>query len=210
MAPTLIDISRPISAEIAPWPGDTPFSQTTQMRLMDGDSVNLSTLTLSSHFSTHVDAPNHFSETGATIDAVELSTYWGPAQVVTVAKHVGPLLPDDFAHVDLSVAPRLLVRTAVGEQPFDRFPDAIPHPTPELADHLGAHGVLLYGTDTPSMDALNSQNLPSHHALLRNGIMILEGLDLRPAPDGVYELVALPLKIAGCDGSPVRAMLRTD
>jgi arylformamidase len=73
---------------------------------------------------------------------------------------------------------------------------------------LGHHGVVLYGTDAPSMDHVQSKDLPGHHALRRNGIAILEGLDLRPAPDGVYELVALPLKIEGGDGSPVRAVLR--
>jgi len=96
----------------------------------------------------------------------------------------------------------------VAELPFDQFPETIVYPDPVLADFLGEQGIILYGTDAPSMDALDSKDLPGHHALRHNQISILEGLDLRLAPDGIYELVALPLKIIGGDGSPVRAILR--
>ena len=78
-----------------------------------------------------------------------------------------------------------------------------------MADYLGRLGVVLYGTDAPSMDAADSATLAGHNALLRNGIVILEGLDLTGVPDGLYELAALPLKITGGDGSPVRAVLRS-
>ncbi len=204
----LIDITRPITAVTAPWPGDTPFQLKTELRLVDGDPVNLTRITVSSHFASHVDAPYHFAQNGAKMHEVDLSVYWGPAQVVTVAKPSGPLFPVDFAAYDLTRAARLLVRTPVGTLPIDQFPEAIPHPSPELADFLGAQGIVLYGTDAPSMDALDSKDLPGHHALLRNNIMILEGLRLTAAPDGLYELVALPLHIVDGDGSPVRAVLR--
>ena len=141
--------------------------------------------------------------------SLDLAPYWGLAQVVTVHKAAGPLEPADFAHVELTRAPRLLVRSAASSGDPAVFPTAIVYPSPALADHLGSLGIVLYGADAPSMDDIESKDLPGHHALHRNGIAILEGLDLRHAPDGLYELVALPLKIEGGDGRPVRAALRT-
>lgn len=203
------DISRPLSAGIAVWPGDTPFECRPTGRRSRGDSVNLSTLILSAHTGSHADAPFHFTDDGPTIEAVDLSAYWGPAQVVTINKSSGPLVPDDFAAYDLARAPRLLVHSPASAADPRVFHHDFVYPSPELANYLGARGIRLYGTDAPSMDAADSQTLPGHNALQRNGILIIEGLDLSAVPDGLYELVAFPLRIAGGDGSPVRAVLRT-
>ena len=207
---TLIDISRRLQPDMAVWPGDTPFALQAVMKIADGASVNLTTLITSAHSGTHIDAPYHFAEDGAKVDALDLSLYWGPAQVVTVSKPAGPLFPADFEHVDLSLAPRLLVHSAASSADPTQFPDAFVYPSPALADFLGAQGIVLYGSDTPSMDAADDAALPGHHALRRNGIAILEWRDLRAARDGVYELAALPLKVVGGDGSPVRAVLRSE
>ncbi|MFW6096576.1 MAG: cyclase family protein [Chloroflexota bacterium] len=204
----LIDITRTLVSGTAVWPGDTPFRLQRNLRLAQGDSVNLTSLTLSAHTGTHVDAPYHFMEEGATVDAMPLDLYWGPAQVVTVSKTGGPLHPDDFASYDLTLAPRLLVHSPAGDLDQSRFPQEFVYPSPALAEHLARAGVVLFGSDAPSMDAEDSKTLEGHHALQAQGIAILEWLDLRRAPDGLYELVALPLKIANGDGSPVRAALR--
>ncbi len=204
----IIDISRTLSPAIAVWPGDTPFSLTTNLSLAAGASVNLTSLKLSAHTGSHIDAPNHFQQEGATVEALPLALYWGPAQVVTVAQRAGGLLPEAFANYDLSRAPRLLVRSACSEMDPTVFPPAFVYPMPELAAFLEQQGIILYGADAPSMDAEDSKGLSGHHALAAHGIAILEGLDLSGAADGLYELVALPLKIAGGDGSPVRAALR--
>ncbi len=82
-------------------------------------------------------------------------------------------------------------------------------PVLSLADFLGTQGIILYGADGPSMDAHDSRTLPGHNALQRNGILIMEGLDLSDVEDGLYDLVAMPLRLPGGDGSPVRAVLRT-
>jgi len=178
------------------------------MARAEGASVNLTTLTLSAHTGSHADAPYHYSDDGATLEAVSLEPFWGSAQVVTVQKEGGALTPDDFAGYDLGRAPRLLVHSRASELDPTRFPDRYVYPSPELAAYLGEHGVILYGSDAPSMDAVDSKRLPGHNALDEQGIAILEGLDLSQAADGLYELVALPLKIGGGDGSPVRAALR--
>ena len=123
-------------------------------------------------------------------------------------KQSGPLNPNDFASYDLSLAPRVLVRSSASSNDHSFFPSAFVYPSPELAEMLGELGIILYGTDTPSVDPEDSKILEGHKALNQNGISILEWLDLGGAEDGLYELVALPLKIAGGDGSPVRAALK--
>jgi len=203
-----IDITRPISPTLAVWPGDTPFSAEVLLDMSAGDSVNLTTLTLSSHTGTHADAYFHFSGDGLTIDQMPLSAYLGPATVVTVAKSAGPLTPADFPDLDWNRVERLLVHSPASDAPLDEFPQHFVYPSPELADWLGQRGVVLFGSDAPSMDHLTSKTLPGHNALRRHNIAILEGLLLSHAPDGEYDLCALPLKISGGDGSPVRAVLR--
>lgn len=205
---TLIDISRTLRPGMAVWPGDTPFTLATVLDRAQGTAVNLTTLTLSAHTGSHVDAPRHFTDEGETIEALDLRPYWGPAQVVTIHKSAGLLYPEDFAGVDLRGAERVLVHSAASALDPTIFPRAFVYPSPELADFLGSLEIQLYGTDAPSMDAADSQAMPGHNALLRNQIAILEGLDLGHVADGRYELVALPLKIAQGDGSPVRAVLR--
>lgn len=205
---TIVDISRVLVQGTAVWPGDTPYALTQVLERGQGEAVNLTTLTMSAHTGSHVDAPLHFVDDGASIDRLALTPYWGPAQVVSVTKSSGPLFPADFADVDLALAPRVLVRSAAGDLDQRLFPGAYVYPSPELAAHLADKGIILFGSDAPSMDHQHSKSLDGHNALARYGIAILEWLDLRPAPDGLYELVALPLRIAGGDGSPVRAALR--
>ena len=204
-----IDISRTLNPYLAVWPGDAPFALQVVADRRAGAAVNLTTLTFSAHIGTHIDAPHHIADNALPVDALDLAIYWGPAQVVTVVKPAGPLFPDDFAPVDLGRAPRLLVRSAASAHDAAAFPQQFVYPSSALADALGELGVCLYGADAPSVDPADSNDLLGHRALLRNGIAILEGLDLSRAPDGLYELVALPLRIAGGDGSPVRAALRT-
>jgi arylformamidase len=210
---TYIDISRRLFPGTAVWPGDSEFELRQIMTRQDGDSVNLTTLVVSAHTGTHVDAPHHFSEDGTGIDEMDVGIYWGPAQVLTVGKEGGPLFPDDFAGYDLGLAERVLVRSTaekgVGTLDETVFPKEFIYPSPELADFLGEQGIILFGSDAPSMDDQHSKTLLGHKALLRNGITILEWLNLSDVADGVYELSALPLKIVGGDGSPVRAVLRT-
>lgn len=205
---SIIDISRPLEAGMAVWPGDTPFNLTRIMEISAGDPVNLTTITMSTHSGSHVDAPLHFSDADSAIDSLSLEDYWGAAQVITVTKSAGPLTPEDFGDYDLGYVRRLLVRSPASEIKHDIFPDAFVYPSPSLADYLGGRGIILYGTDGPSMDAEDSKILEGHYALQRNNIAILEWLDLSEVEDGLYELVALPLKIVGGDGSPVRAVLR--
>lgn len=206
--PHIYDISRTITPDLAVWPGDTPFSAAQIMDRRAGHSVNLFTLTLSAHTGSHADAPFHFDAAGAHPAQAPLWKYTGPARLVTVNRQHGGITPDDLPVADLSGTPRLLIRTWVSDLSDDRWPEDFPYATLELVDWLAAQGGVLLGLDAPSMDSADSAELPVHHRLLYHQIVNLETLLLRGMPDGVYELIALPLKIDGVCGSPVRAILR--
>ena len=205
----LYDISRTIAPSLAVWPGDVPYSYQHALRKRDGASVNLTTLTLSAHTGSHADAPYHYRDADAHPADLPLDPYVGPAHVVTIARRAGGILPADLAAHDLTGLQRLLIHTWVSDLPDDRWPEDFPHPTPELVDWLAARGAVLLGLDCPSVDRFDSQDLPCHHRLRAQGIATLETLVLAGVPDGLYELIALPLKLAGACGSPVRAVLRT-
>ena len=205
----VIDISRILSLETAVWPGDEPFQLMEELRINQGATVNLTRIKMSAHTGTHMDAPLHFVDGAASVDMLDIDIYWGPAQVITVSKRDGPIMPVDILAYDLSLAPRLLLRSQASEIDQSQFPRAYVYPSPELADVLGQAGIILLGTDGPSMDAVDSKTLDGHKALQINGIRILEWLNLSGVADGVYELSALPLKIKNGDGAPVRAALRT-
>lgn len=205
----IFDISRTLNASIATWPEDVQFKLENTLKIKSGASVNLSSITISLHTGTHVDAPYHYLEYGPAVDQIDLLPFWGPAQVVTVQREAGPIQVEDFSHVDLSLAPRVLVRTNAGELPDRMFPESICYPSLELVDRFARHGTILYGVDAPSVDKLDSKTMEIHKALYFNRIHILEGITLKDVPDGIYELAAIPLKIEGADGSPVRAVLRS-
>lgn len=204
----IYDISRTVTPSLAVWPGDTPFSFAHQLRLKEGASVNLTTLTLSAHTGTHADAPYHTTDLGEHPAEMPLEKYIGPAHAVTIARQHGGIVPEDFARHDLSGMQRLLIHTWVSHWPDDRWPEDFPYPTLELVDWLAENGVTLLGVDMPSVDRFDSKDLECHHRLLEHGIVNLETLTLAGVPDGVYELIALPLKLAGVCGSPLRAILR--
>jgi arylformamidase len=203
---TFIDITHPHSNSLAPWPGDTPFDFRFVARLRDGASCNVGKLTCSIHTGTHADAPFHYNDSGATIDALPPELFIGAARVF-LSPGGGEITRDVFAGLDAQETPRVLVRTNHCDDK-SIFPARIPTLAADVPAWLGAQGVRLIGLDVPSVDQVDSKTLPIHHALDAAEIIILENLDLRAAAPGVYELIALPLKIAGADGSPIRAVLR--
>ncbi|HEY5596776.1 MAG TPA: arylformamidase [Candidatus Bipolaricaulota bacterium] len=203
----LYDISRPITPALAVWPGDTSYSARPVLQITKGDSVNLTTLTLSAHTGTHADAAYHFLEKGSKINQVRLEAYLGFAHVVDFSDVTGPLTPAHLERARLAEVERLLIRTRCSALADDQWPAEIVYPTVETAQWLASCGVKLFGTDCPSVDPLDSKTLDAHKALHAGGIAILEGLLLKDVPPGRYELIALPLALDG-DGSPVRALLR--
>jgi arylformamidase len=205
----LYDITRTVRPSTAVWPGDNPYQAAPQWQIARGDSVNLVTLTLSPHTGSHADAWYHYEAHGAHPATMPLDAYIGPARVLTVTRRTGPLTVDDFASGALEGVQRLLVHSHVSDVPDDQWPAEFPWVSPALVAHLAAHGCRLIGLDSPSFDALDSTDLPGHHALSAHAMVNLECLRLAGVPDGDYELIALPLKLDEACGSPVRAVLRS-
>lgn len=202
----LYDISPPIDERLAVWPGDTPPTRDVLLDRARGDSVTLSTLRATVHLGAHADAPSHYGPGAATIDQRPLELYLGPCEVVHVrVKRRQPVRPADLP--EGIEAPRVLIRTGTAPDRTLFATDLAPL-TPELIDWLADRGVRLVGVDTPSVDPVESKDLPAHAVCLRRDVAILEGLDLGAVPPGRYELIALPLRLAGFDASPVRAVLR--
>jgi arylformamidase len=200
---TIYDITPPVTPALAVWPGDTPPSREVLCDLARGDTITLSTLRATVHLGAHADAPSHYGLGAPCMEARSLDYYLGPCQVVRVAAERGQRIDAQFA----VRAERVLLATGAFPD-FERFTTDFAAYAPALIDRLAAQGVRLIGIDTPSIDLFDSKDLPSHHAILRHDMAVLEGLVLRDVPDGVYELIALPLKLVGFDASPVRAVLR--
>jgi arylformamidase len=201
------DISRPIHTGMPVWPGDTPAEFTFSNTKAKGYSANVGRLRLSLHCGTHADAPYHYNDVGLKIDAVPPETYVGPARVVDIRGHATITTALLSAH-DFSATPRVLFKSDTWTD-FTVFPQDWPLMTSDVPAWLAARGVKLVGLDVPSVDHITSKDLSIHHACDAAGLVILENLDLRAIAPGVYELIALPLRIQGGDGSPVRAVLRS-
>jgi arylformamidase len=168
--------------------------------------VNVGTITASTHSGTHADAPFHFRDDGDSVEHLDLATYVGPARLIEV-QGSREVTQEQLAPWLAGCPPRLLIRTGAWPDP-GVFPTHIPVFAAEVPALLAARGIKLVGIDLPSVDQIDSSDLPLHHSLDRHGIRILESLALRGVPTGDYDLIALPLPIAGADGSPVRAILR--
>ena len=211
------DVSRTLSNDLAEWPGDEPCRFRLTREKTKGESVNLGAISMSVHNGTHADAQFHFDTNGGSIEKASLETYLGRATVVDLAqaflesKEKRLITIEDLRPAAESIAAtsRLLVKTG-------RWTDStvFPHEIPVIAANVPAwlqkNGVKLLGLDLPSVDEIDSKSLQNHHALARAGVAIVESLDLSDVGAGIYQFAALPLKIAGGDGAPMRAILWRD
>ncbi len=202
----IYDISPPITADLEVWPGDTAPSREVLLDMKRGDNLTLSTLRATVHLGAHADAPSHYGRDAPAIEARLPQRYLGPCQVIRVEVERSTRIRPEGIAAEIR-AERLLIATGT-------FPDPTHWNTdfaalaPELVDHLHDRGVTLVGVDTPSVDLLESKDLPAHQRFLAHDMAILEGLVLKDVPEGIYELIALPLPLVGFDASPVRAILR--
>lgn len=204
----LIDISPPIDATIAVWPGDTPFAQTFNAEMSAGANLTLSDVRTTLHVGAHTDAASHYVAGGEDIASRSLDYYVGLCNVVHVDVGRGErIMPRHIGGKRID-APRVLFRTGTFPDPRN-WNDDFAALSPELVDALHALGVILIGIDTPSVDPFESKALDAHHAMAKHGMANLEGVVLNGVEEGTYELIALPLRIVGGDASPVRAVLRT-
>ena len=208
---TVIDITLPLRSGQLSWPGDPPVVVTPWFRLAAGDPADVSEVRLSSHTGTHVDPPSHFLEGGATVDQMPLDVLIGPATVVDLTGRPGPIGPPDLDGLGLAAGTeRVLMKTDnSGRWPerLETFPDDYVALSPAGAAWMVERGVRLVGADFLSVEVPDAPGHPTHVTLLSAGVVIVEGLDLSAVTPGPYQLVCLPLLLAGCDGAPARVIL---
>ncbi len=206
----IYDISPLISQSLAVFPGDMAYQRTLSSDMNHGDSITLSSIQATLHLGAHADAPSHYTLNGEGIHARPLNSYMGKCQVISVsiprgqritAKHLGP----EYIGNKI-LAERVLFKTRSFPDP-NTWNDDFNTLSPELIELLFVNQVILIGIDTPSIDPADDKVLPAHGAVARCNMAVLEGLVLDEVPDGVYTLVALPLKLKDADSSPVRAVL---
>ena len=207
---TLYDVSLPIRTGGAIYPGNPPIAVTSFSSMARGDSSDVSLISFGSHTATHVDAPSHMEPGGPTLDAVPLSALLGPAIVVHIADDVRAVGERELRAANLGDHVRVLLRTRNSARfaVTNLFETDYTFLAPDGADYLVSRGTVCVGIDALSIEQFHSGHHRTHHALLRRGIAIIEGLALAAVPAGEYELLCLPLRIAGVDGAPARVVLR--
>ena len=208
------DVSVPLSANTPTYPGDPGVVIKQWLRLANGDPANVSLMNFGLHSGTHVDAPAHFIEGGAKVGSLPLDSLLGEAEVIEVSHNVDVIDEKFVAAKCGSGSQRILFKTrnSVFWGDTERcFHEDYVYIDPDAARRLVESGVKLVGIDYLSVEKFNSDSFPTHLAFLSKGVVIVEGLDLRAVPGGQYELLCLPLKIAGGsgDGAPARVILRT-
>ena len=210
----IFDISVPIAPGVTPvYPGDPGIEIESWSSISNGDGANVSRLLFSTHTATHVDTPAHFIEGAAPLADLSLDIFIGEAQVVEIPAGVRAIEATHLAAHDTGGITRVLFKTrnsAFWENSKGHFREDYTYLAPDAARTLVTRGVRLVGIDYLSIEQFNPVRFETHLILLSNGVVIVEGLNLREVPAGVYELICLPLKIASGsgDGAPARAILR--
>jgi arylformamidase len=202
----IYDISQMLHAGMTVWPGDPEYRIRRVAAIREGGSSNVSAVDLGVHTGTHIDAPLHLCDSGGDAAGVPLDHCIGPARVFAFSVREC-IRAADLSALDWHEVTRVLFKTRSGTPP-DEFDSQFVYFKKDAAEFLIQKGIVLVGTDAPSVDAFGSVHLPFHRVLLDTGIVILEGLRLENVEPGDYELICLPLKLSGSDGSPVRAILR--
>ncbi|HXT64805.1 MAG TPA: cyclase family protein [Pyrinomonadaceae bacterium] len=207
----IYDVTVPIRAGMPIYEGDPSLNIEPWSALAKGDSANVSYLHLGAHTGTHVDAPAHFIEGASKIDSLPLDVLIGPARVIRVPDDATEIDPEFLRSCDLKDVSRILFHTRNSGFWNEGFRKDFTHVLPEAAELLVERGVKLVGNDYLSVEKFHSGHHRTHLTLLRNGVVIVEGLNLTGVPPGDYELICLPLKIAdgAGDGAPARVILRT-
>lgn len=204
----IYDVTLTISDDLTVWPGNPKVTINKKKNITSGDSCNTSQLDMGSHTGTHIDAPYHFEEDGLKLDQIPLNTLIGKVRVFRFETEEEIGLKEVKA-MDIVNVNRVLFRTINSSYwKSNEFRKGFTAITSEAARYLVDSGIILVGIDYLSIENFDNKAHETHHILLRNGVIILEGLDLSDINPGDYELIALPLKIKDGDGSPVRAILR--
>ena len=205
----IYDISQTINSDMVVWPGDPEVRLEWISQISDGGAVNLTEIHMCAHTGTHIDMPSHFLDDGETLDDLDLGVVIGEARVVLVPSEVTTINEAFLKNVGLEGAERVLFKTSNG-MPVKSDPISF-HDDYVALDASGARylaeiGFKLVGIDAMSVAVFDDSG-GGHLPLLEEGIVVLEGINLQEVEPGEYQLIALPLKLGGREGAPVRAIL---
>jgi len=209
MTAAWIDVSVPIYSGMVHWP-DNPAVRIERIQdLSRGDAANVSRLELGAHTGTHMDAPRHFLADGAGLDELPLDATIGPARVIPIA-HPQAILPAELEAHRLRAGERVLFRTRNSERCWNdnRFVEDFVYIRAAAAQFLVQRQVRTVGIDYLSVGGYAHDGVETHRILLGAGIWLIEGLNLAAVSPGSYDMICLPLRVAGADGAPARAILR--
>lgn len=206
----IIDISLPYSAALPAWPGEPKPAIEFLEQISEGGVANVTKLSACVHFGTHMDAPMHFVEGAGGIDGIDLGKLVGPVWVADM-RGISKITAEDLENSDIPEGTkRILFRTDNSElwnNPAHEFFEDFVAITPDGATWLVDHSVVFVGIDYLSIETYHTTDFKTHKTILGAGIAVVEGLDLRHVDAGEYQLVCLPVKLAGRDGAPARAIL---
>lgn len=194
-----IDITRPLSVQVPLYPGEGPPTIISR----DHGTYRTTDLHMSSHQGTHIDAPSHFLWGGMTVDELPISFLIGRCLVLDVRDTGRVIEPDAIIHRMGSFS-RILLRTSASEENI--FGNEFPCLHKDTARALVEKGVRVVGIDSPSVEEYPGDG-SVHRILLTHPTIILELLDLSTVAEGVYDLIAFPLRLKGVEASPARAIL---
>jgi arylformamidase len=218
----IIDISQPIQSSTACFPGDIPFSRNITIDYSESRVINLSAFTMSPHVGTHADAPVHVQgdlrKSTESAGHMPLTPFVGPVAIVDISPWAQAITWQQVSGIlskiekAFSKLPKRILFKTLQHIRYDIFEKEYAWFSPELITELAQRNIELVGIDTPSVDAVDSKALETHHALLDAGMHWLENLDLTsleidPEHPASYFLVATPLKFMELEASPVRAIL---
>ena len=205
----IYDISVMLGEESIDYPGDTPYSRELLSTIEENGIFELSTLQLSAHSGTHIDAPAHFIMNGKTIEQYEVGKFILSAVVVDLGNRIAGV-PEDLLNIEVQPGEALLFKTENSTSGRCRngvFSDQFVYIAKKTAEICISKKVSLVGLDYITIDPYGNEAFDAHRILLSKGILILEGIDLEHVPAGRYNLLCLPLKIKSAEASPVRAIL---
>jgi arylformamidase len=209
----IIDITAPVSEASVMWPGDDPPSREILRHTDRGDTDTTSRWNLSAHTGTHVDARMHFIPGGWTIEALELPRVFGPCRVVDLTHVEGQVARADLEAAGVAGTVRLLLKTRSSERGLlgrEGFAEDYVGISLDAAEYLVEIGVETIGVDYLSVEPFEDEEFNTHRTLLGADVVIVEGLILGGVEAGEYLFACLPIKLAGSDGAPARAVLVRD
>lgn len=199
------DVTIPLRKNMTVWPGDPPFEFDPLRRIENSDECNTSRVSFSTHTGTHIDAPWHFEVDGGSLDTINPNFYFGQALLIDMT-NVPTITADAIGTGPFP--PRVLFKTRNSNLALDAaFVQNYVALESEAAQRLVENDVRLVGVDYLSVGPFGQEGHMTHHALLRNNVVVVEGLRLNGFAAGMYHFVVLPIRVAGADGAPCRAFL---